>query len=129
LFHGTENFKKISKIKPFVIKTKNIQNLYCISNDNNTINNFHLDGCSLKVGKLAVGQTLGLAVINSFLIILAIAFIPLLLGESSGNASHDGYSNGLMPQNQQQYANGGHHTAVNNPSVAYNVHNPPQTYA
>ncbi len=97
--------------------------LDCISNANNVSNNFHTDGCSPKVGKLAVGQTLGLAVINSFIIVLALAAIPLHFAVADDAAPPEtGYNNELITQAQPQYVAGGNDAAVYNQNIPNNTY-------
>ncbi|UJR30652.1 hypothetical protein I4U23_018176 [Adineta vaga] len=85
--------------------TDNLANLYCISNANNVTNTIHPNGCSKKLGKFAVGQTLGLAVINSFLVVLSIAVIPLLLEKDSSQNYTQSMPNNPQIAQYQQYSN------------------------
>ena len=105
--------------------------LDCISNANNVPNDFHIDGCARQLGKLSVGQTLGLAVINSFLFVLALVAIPLLMemdsqGNSHGNSSESEFVNQPMQQFPQQYPQQypGYSAAPYNPGLSYNTYNP-----
>ncbi|CAF1225805.1 unnamed protein product [Adineta ricciae] len=85
--------------------TENLANLYCISNANNVSNNMHTDGCAKKIGKFAVSQTLGLVVINSFLVVLSLAVIPLLFQKDvSPDYSQSMPINAQIAQ-YQQYTN------------------------
>ena len=57
---------------------------------NNVTGNFHTDGCLKKLGKVSGGQSLGIAVINCFLLILSLAAIPVLfeLDQPASSAQH-----------------------------------------
>ncbi len=122
--------------------------LDCISNANNISNNIHTDGCTKQLGKRAVGQTLALAVINSCLVITALAAIPALFetnpdeispqsGMPNQPAPHYGMINqpapqyGMInqpaPQYQQQYAHVGYNAPIQYPGMSYSNYNP--TYA
>jgi hypothetical protein len=106
--------------------------LDCISNANNVSNNIYTDGCAKQLGKRAVGQTLALAVINSFLVIIALAAVPVLFEINSGEISpqsgmpnqpapHYGMINQPGPQYQQQYAHSGYNAPVQYADAGYNA--------
>jgi len=102
--------------------------LDCISNANNISNNIHTDGCAKQLGKRAVGQTLALAVINSCLVITALAAIPALFETNPDEISlQSGMPNQPAPQYQQQYAHAGYNAPVHYPGMPYSNYNP--TYA
>ena len=94
----------------------------CISNANNAANTFSTVGCAKELSRLAVGQTLGLAVINSFLVIIALATIATLLqAKSSEGIVNSQYVNEAVPPAQSnQYPFGGYNQgasyANNNPA-------------
>lgn len=52
--------------------------LVCVPRYADGVTNFHLESCSKTLSKMVVGQTLGLAVINSFLLVLSLLTIPML---------------------------------------------------
>lgn len=101
----------------------------CLSNANGVANSFHTDGCGKKLGRLSVGQTLGIAVINSFLIVIALAAVPALMQLSSSQAfSHTPYVNqAVAPPQADQYPFGGYNTSVYNPGVSYGNNVPTYT--
>jgi hypothetical protein len=94
-------------------------NLDCISIVNGVPNSFYTNGCSKQLGKFSVDETLGIVVINSFLVIVALAAIPVLIGKNAYEASpQNGSMNQSIPQNQQQYTDGQY-----NPEMSYNNFN------
>ncbi|CAF1583209.1 unnamed protein product, partial [Adineta steineri] len=99
--------------------TDSLSNLYCISNANNSANSIHTNGCSKLLGKFAVGQTLGLAVINSFLVVLGLALIPVLM---EMNSSNNNPQNAPFNQPMAQYNNQPYQYQANeyHPDVQYN---------
>jgi hypothetical protein len=56
----------------------------CVSNYNGVPNHFNTVGCARSINTVASDITLGFAVINSFMTVLAFITIPTLLGSPAG---------------------------------------------
>lgn len=82
--------------------------LDCFSNANNGQNGFHTDGCARKLGKDAVSQTLGLAVINSLLLILTLAAIYLFVKDPASTTYPQAVPMNEHTHNQYGQQNGGY---------------------
>jgi hypothetical protein len=119
--------------------------LDCISNSNNASSNLHADGCSKEIAKRSIGQTIGLAVINSFLVVVAFASVAALFQKdpdaipsqhgsiyqlaSQYQPHHQQqyqphYQQHYQPPYQQHYAPTGDHAPVQNFGMPYGNYNP-----
>jgi len=113
--------------------------LDCISNSNNASSNLHADGCSKEIAKRSIGQTIGLAVINSFLVVVAFASVAALFQKdpntipsqhgsmhppASQYPSQHQPSSQYQPQHQQNYAHPGYRAPVHNFGIPYGNYNP-----
>ena len=97
--------------------------LDCFSNVNNGQNSFHTDGCARKLGKDAVGQSLGLAVINSLLLILTVAAIYVFIKDPS-STNHPQAAPASQPAYQYAQQNGSY-PANNYYDYGYHNHGQP----
>jgi len=123
--------------------------LDCISNSNNASTNLHSDGCSKDIAKRSMGQTIGLAVINSFLVVVAFASVAALFQkdpnaipsqhvsmhppasqnqpqyqQASQYPSQHQPASQYPPQHQQNYAHPGYRAPVHNFEIPYGNYNP-----
>ena len=56
-----------------------VPSIDCISNFNSSMNSFYINGCSKLLDVTAGDQTMGIGVINAFMIVIAFAAIPILI--------------------------------------------------
>jgi hypothetical protein len=94
--------------------------LDCISNASNVQDSIHTNGCWNEIAKLSVGQTIGLAVINSFLIVIALVSIAALY-----EINLYGTSSRIEPTNQpaSEYDQVDSNEVFYPPSVSYYNYN------
>lgn len=93
--------------------------LDCVSNAGNNTMFSYPRGCSKELGKRAVGQTLGISVINSFLIVIALATVVALGGPNPYSTSSQGE---MVHHTSDNYGHGGQNAAYP-PDTSYNNYN------
>ncbi|UJR15944.1 hypothetical protein I4U23_002864 [Adineta vaga] len=110
--------------------TFNSLDSYCISNANNVPNSFHRDGCSNKIGRMAVSQALSIAFMNAFLVIFAFIAVSVLTRTYAGYTQPPKtYRNSSLQASQHPYENGHNNTpdkhiktSVINPHTDYSIY-------
>lgn len=89
---------------------------------NSTARNSRQSGCTTKLGSLAVSQTLALAVINTFMLILSLCMIAILL---QVNSSEYGFNSEFVHESfpysgREDFSLGGFNQAQRSSGGGYN---------
>ncbi len=93
----------------YLLRNENNLRIYfiildCISNSNNALSSLHSDGCSKQIGKRSIQQTIALAVINSFLVVVGFVSVAALFQKDPYKIpSQDGSIHQPASQYQQYY--------------------------
>ena len=107
----------------------------CYYNPNGNSDAIHTVGCGKQLSKPAVGQTIGLSVINSFLFIISFASVPVLLlfsvHDSEPDAPSYQYPQAYNKQNQYQPDSdyNAYNMSTDHQAGAYNSWNPTYGYS